>query len=311
LIAPDLRWRDQDEPDRFIMADYYLPISRAVSALDRNNAENRRVLYERARLALVARLRGIVPILGESDVTRERLTLEEAIRRVELESARNLVVRPASASRWQLSRDSWPLRGRARFTANLNRVRLALRHAVYPTVLASWLFTICLLLIGGRFSAEAALTLVLIFVAVRVADRLHTRLSSSWVGRRSRQPLCRIQADPGQPGDERARVALANRRATALLLENLSDQQRRQYSKYRHFDVIGGESGKRYRIWHRPSMNIQELDAFGQPRWIWCFLPVGLVIGDVLLAQKMALELFETDAIRIANRFSTQPLGVR
>ena len=63
-----------------------------------------------------------------------------------------------------------------------------------------------------------------------------------------------------RPGIEPAHVALANQRATVLLLENLSDEQRRQYKIHQHFDVIGGESGTRYRIWHRPSMNVAELD---------------------------------------------------
>ena len=35
----------------------------------------------------------------------------------------------------------------------------------------------------------------------------------------------------------------------------------------------------------------------------WCFFPEGnLVTGDVMLAQKVALELFETDALKIANK---------
>ena len=70
------------------MADYHPLIARAVSGLDKDTAENRRVLYERARNALVAQLRGTVPALDESEITRERLALEEAIRKVEVESAR-------------------------------------------------------------------------------------------------------------------------------------------------------------------------------------------------------------------------------
>ena len=65
------------------MADYFPLISRAVAGLDKNTGENRRVLYDRARSALVAQLRSVVPSLNESDITRERLALEEAIRRVE------------------------------------------------------------------------------------------------------------------------------------------------------------------------------------------------------------------------------------
>jgi hypothetical protein len=70
------------------MADYYPLIARAVAGLDKNTGDARRVLYERARGALVAQLRGVTPALDESDVTRERLSLEEAIRKVEGESAR-------------------------------------------------------------------------------------------------------------------------------------------------------------------------------------------------------------------------------
>src|SRR6185503_13629383 len=71
------------------MADYHPLIARAVAGLDKNTGENRRALYERARVALVAQLRGVVPALEESEITRERLALEEAIRKVEAESARH------------------------------------------------------------------------------------------------------------------------------------------------------------------------------------------------------------------------------
>jgi hypothetical protein len=70
------------------MTDYYPLITRAVAALEKNTGEARRGLYERARGALVAQLRGLDPPLSEAEITRERLSLEEAIRRVEAESAR-------------------------------------------------------------------------------------------------------------------------------------------------------------------------------------------------------------------------------
>lgn len=76
------------------MADYYPLIARAVAGLERNTGDARRVLYERARTALVAQLRGVTPTLSESDVTRERLALEEAIRKVEAESARQSRAEP-------------------------------------------------------------------------------------------------------------------------------------------------------------------------------------------------------------------------
>ncbi len=76
------------------MADYYPLIARAVAGLERNTGDARRALYERARTALVAQLRGVTPALTESDVTRERLALEEAIRKVEAESARQNLGEP-------------------------------------------------------------------------------------------------------------------------------------------------------------------------------------------------------------------------
>jgi len=70
------------------MADYYPLIARAISALDANApGESRRALYERARTALIAQLRGVQPPLSESEITRERLALEEAVRKVESEAA--------------------------------------------------------------------------------------------------------------------------------------------------------------------------------------------------------------------------------
>ncbi len=70
------------------MADYYPLIARAISALDPNApGESRRALYERARTALIAQLRSVQPPLSESEITRERLSLEEAVRKVESEAA--------------------------------------------------------------------------------------------------------------------------------------------------------------------------------------------------------------------------------
>src|SRR5580704_13023300 len=70
------------------MADYYPLIAKAVDGLEKSTGEARRTLYERARGALVTQLRGVVPTLSESEITRERLALEEAIRKVEAEAAR-------------------------------------------------------------------------------------------------------------------------------------------------------------------------------------------------------------------------------
>src|SRR5690349_16352726 len=71
------------------MADYYPLVAKAIAGLEKNTGEGRRALYERARTALVAQLRGMNdPPLTEAEITRERLALEEAIRKVEAEAAR-------------------------------------------------------------------------------------------------------------------------------------------------------------------------------------------------------------------------------
>ena len=96
------------------MADYHPLIARAVAGLEKNSGEQRRALYERARTALVAQLRGVVPALDESEITRERLALEEAIRRVEAESARHARETPrTTALRRDSSRRDEPQRGAA------------------------------------------------------------------------------------------------------------------------------------------------------------------------------------------------------
>ena len=79
------------------MADYYPLIARAIAGLDPSApGESRRALYERARAALIAQLRSVEPPLSESEITRERLSLEEAVRKVESEAAQR--ARDASRS---------------------------------------------------------------------------------------------------------------------------------------------------------------------------------------------------------------------
>src|SRR3972149_1429208 len=88
------------------MADYHPLIARSVAGLDKNTGETRRVLYERARTALVNQLRSVEPALNESDITRERLALEEAIRKVEAEAAKRS--RPDSEALHEPAREDLP-----------------------------------------------------------------------------------------------------------------------------------------------------------------------------------------------------------
>ncbi len=89
-----------------------------------------------------------------------------------------------------------------------------------------------------------------------------------------------------------------------LLKEWLSPEQLAQYNANEYFDVTGSDSGKRYRISHGTAMNIHEIDGAGRTRVGWCFVPKGyLVAGDIMLAQKIALETDERGALAVANRF--------
>src|SRR3954453_16158740 len=84
------------------MADYYPLIARAIAGLDPSApGESRRALYDRARTALIAQLRSVQPPLSESEITRERLSLEEAVRKVESEAAQRArdASRPGGAPR--------------------------------------------------------------------------------------------------------------------------------------------------------------------------------------------------------------------
>ena len=88
-----------------------------------------------------------------------------------------------------------------------------------------------------------------------------------------------------------------------LLAEHLSPMQRAQYARFGYFEVIGGDSGRRYRIRHGQILNVELLDRTERRMCLLCFLPeADLPLGDVMLAQKIALETFEIEAIAIAHR---------
>ncbi|MCK0198377.1 hypothetical protein MWN34_15800 [Ancylobacter sp. 6x-1] len=69
------------------MADYYPLLARAIAGLPVDSPENRQTVYDRARRALLTQLRSVDPPLPESDIERERSSLDVAIRRIESERA--------------------------------------------------------------------------------------------------------------------------------------------------------------------------------------------------------------------------------
>jgi hypothetical protein len=95
----------------------------------------------------------------------------------------------------------------------------------------------------------------------------------------------------------------AEQRALVLLKEWLSPAQLARFESYGHFEVIGSRTGKRYRIRYNRVVNIDELDERGAQVATWCFGPAGsLPRGDIMLAQKIALENDEDAALAIAIR---------
>jgi hypothetical protein len=78
------------------MVDYYSLISRAVAALETNTFEDRRDVYNRARSMQSDQL-GKRPF-NKTDFDRERLMLEDAIGRVEIEATSKRTTTEASPS---------------------------------------------------------------------------------------------------------------------------------------------------------------------------------------------------------------------
>lgn len=112
-------------------------------------------------------------------------------------------------------------------------------------------------------------------------------------------PRGTVFLDPGEGWVDPA----AEAKGLELLKRWLSTEQLASYEAQRHFEVRGSASGKRYRINHGRQMNIDELDGKGAKVCGWCFLPQGgLVAGDCMLAQKIALETDEPAALKVANR---------
>lgn len=131
------------------------------------------------------------------------------------------------------------------------------------------------------------------------------RIAAALVGAAGRHIADMVRAARAR---QQARLDDREARGMTLLREWLSPQQLWQLEAYNYFEVIGCNSGTRYRIQYGVSTNVVELDGDGRPRLGWCFIPEGnLVAGDVMLAQKIALETNERGALAIAKQFMVPP----
>ena len=105
----------------------------------------------------------------------------------------------------------------------------------------------------------------------------------------------------------RAMMDAREARGITLLREWLSPMQRAQFDATKYFDVVGCDSGRRYRIHYGTVTNVHQIDEAGQPVTGWCFVPSGsLVAGDVMLVQKISLETNEQTTLAVANPFRVQ-----
>lgn len=93
----------------------------------------------------------------------------------------------------------------------------------------------------------------------------------------------------------------AHARARETLKLFLSPGQRVAYEFDKSFVVLGGQTGKPYRIHPEINSNIEELRSGGENRW-WCFVPAaeGLPIPDIQLMQKLCLEADEIETMKVA-----------
>lgn len=110
--------------------------------------------------------------------------------------------------------------------------------------------------------------------------------------------------------DAITRAAAAEEKGWNLLLENLTPEQRDDLNRQGYFWVVGGTTGIHYKLGRGRSYNIWPYVAKkGWGRRVRtetncsiCFAPNGgLCTGDVMLTQKVALELREADALETAN----------
>jgi hypothetical protein len=102
------------------MTDYYPVLLRAVAALEINTFEGRRAIYNRARAVQSYQL-GKRPF-NKADFDRERLMLEDAISRVEADTANKQTIIAPSASPQPAPTDEEKKSFFARFYAAMRRL---------------------------------------------------------------------------------------------------------------------------------------------------------------------------------------------
>jgi hypothetical protein len=130
------------------------------------------------------------------------------------------------------------------------------------------------------------------------------------VWRRGIDGYINVNISPAGIGSPYVSHAAAEERAWGLLLEHLTDAQRRGLEQHGHFHVTGGRTGQTYRIRRGTQVNIDVLGRGNRVVDRLCFQPRGApTTGDTMLAQKVMLELDEDEALRAAVRHGASGMG--
>ncbi len=94
----------------------------------------------------------------------------------------------------------------------------------------------------------------------------------------------------------------ADKKALALLLAHLTDEQAKQYQTKQYFELITRDGKRRYRLQHKWAGNVRLVNDKGVEISQFCIHPgVEIPIADSLLAQKLMLEHDEEQFLKIAN----------
>lgn len=93
----------------------------------------------------------------------------------------------------------------------------------------------------------------------------------------------------------------AHRRSMKLLHSWLTPRQLASFRRREYFEVTGGSSGVKYRLYPRYSFGIKVLEGKRAGQSL-CVIPRDApALGDILLAQKIGLETNEEETLRLAN----------
>jgi hypothetical protein len=113
----------------------------------------------------------------------------------------------------------------------------------------------------------------------------------------------RQQEDARLAREAQAKREAASKRAEALLLSHLSEEQEKAWKEERAIFVTS-QSGKRFKIKHGRAHNIFELDDKGLAIREYCVhVQPSCPDADNVLAQKLMLEHREDELMRIANKW--------